>query len=113
MSDFNLSTDLYILGLLIIVIIGLIVGLIYDLKIKYLLAYKRILVDDTYIREPADPWAKPKIIRIIDKKNNWLRIYVLNEKYYDSIKIQTLVDQNYKLYGRKNRENKNKHKLFE
>lgn len=35
------------------------------------------------------------------------------ERYYDSIKIQTLVDQEYKLYGRKNRENKNKHKLFE
>lgn len=96
-----------------LLIIVLIAGLIYDLKIKYLLAYKRILVDDTYIKEPTDPWVKPKIIRIIDKKNNWLRIYALNEKYYDSIKIQTFVNQNYKLYGRKNKENKNKHKLFE
>lgn len=70
--------------------------LIYRLCFKPYLEYKKINIGDIYEIKYDDPWLEPERIRIIGKKNKWLRIMKLKDNSCKSIMCFELVGQGYK-----------------
>lgn len=73
-----------------------IIYLIYRLGIKPHLEYKKINIGDIYEIKYDDPWLEPERIKIIGKKNKWLRIVKLKDNSCKSITNFDLVSQGYK-----------------
>lgn len=95
MNEVVIIAGLFLFLVCVICVVGAI-KICWDFLIKPIKEYKKINIGDIYEIKYDDPWLEPERIKIIGKKNKWLRIMKLKDNSCKSITHFDLVNQGYK-----------------